>query len=127
MKQKIGAFIKAQASAFIGGAFDYGVMVFCKEVIGIDVKNAIRISGSLGAVVNFTLNRYWAFKKSDSPVGNQIWKFILVVLGSIFLKSEGTPLVSNLLHIDYKIGRLAVEVIVSLGFNYPLQRFWVFK
>ncbi|MGJ1452134.1 GtrA family protein [Sphingobacterium spiritivorum] len=117
MKQKIGAFIKAQASAFIGGAFDYGVMVFCKEVIGIDVKNAIRISGSLGAVVNFTLNRYWAFKKSDSPVGNQIWKFILVVLGSIFLKSEGTPLVSNLLHIDYKIGRLAVELIVSLGFN----------
>jgi putative flippase GtrA len=127
MKQKILAFAKAQASAFIGGVFDYGVMVFCKEVVGIDVKNAIRISGALGAVVNFSLNRYWAFKKADSPVGSQIWKFILVVLGSIFLKSEATPLISQVLGIDYKVGRLIVELIVSLGFNYPLQRFWVFK
>ncbi len=127
MKQQIFAFAKAQASAFIGGVFDYGVMVFCKEVVGLDVKNAIRISGALGAVVNFSLNRYWAFQQGDSPLGGQVWKFILVVLGSIFLKSEATPFLSQVFDIDYKVGRLVVELVVSLGFNYPLQRYWVFR
>ncbi|MBP3942254.1 GtrA family protein [Sphingobacteriaceae bacterium WQ 2009] len=127
MKTKLIPFFKAQLSAFIGGAFDYGIMLLCKEVLGFDVKNAIRISGALGAVVNFSINRFWTFKKSDTPVGSQLWKFVLVVIGSIFLKSEGTPLVSEFLKIDYKIGRLIVEVIVSLGFNFVLQKYWVFK
>lgn len=111
----------------MGGVFDYVAMVSCKEVVGIDAKDAIRISGALGAVVNFSLDRYWAFQKVDSPVGGQVWKFISVVLGGILLKPEATPFVSQVFGIDYKVGRLAVELVVSLGFNYPLQRYWVFR
>ncbi len=127
MKAQLIPFLKAQLSAFIGGIVDYGIMLLCKEILGFDVKNAIRISGAIGAVVNFSINRFWTFKKDDTPVGNQLWKFVIVVIGSIFLKSEGTPLLSDILQMDYKITRLIVEIIVSLGFNYTLQKYWVFK
>lgn len=127
--KSIRQFLKAQLSAFVGGAVDYGIMLLCKEIFGFSVTNAIRISGTIGAVVNYSINRFWTFKDDDSqaPVRSQLWKFVIVVIGSILLKSYGTPLLSNLTSIDYKITRLIIELIVSLGFNYPLQKYWVFK
>lgn len=127
MSKGVRQFLKAQLSAFVGGMVDYGIMVFCVELLLFSVSVAIMISGSIGAVVNFTINRYWTFKNDSTPIGNQLWKFIIVVIGSILLKSQGTPLLSEWTGIDYKITRLAVELIVSLGFNFTLQKFWVFK
>ena len=31
------------------------------------------------------------------------------------------------LNLDYKLGRLLIDSIVSYGFNYPLMKYWVFK
>ena len=81
----------------------------------------------LGAVVNFSLNRYWTFKKRDVSKFRQLRKFIVVVAGSIALKTSGTYLLTELLHLDYRISRLCVDAVVSLAFNYTLQRYWVFK
>lgn len=125
-KKSFLTFFKAQASAFIGGISDYAIMLFCTEVLGIHYTLSIVISGTLGAVVNFSINKYWTFK-SPSPIGGQLVRFVFVVLGSIALKSSGTYLVTEFVEIDYKISRIIVELVVSLLFNYPLQRYWVFK
>jgi putative flippase GtrA len=50
-----------------------------------------------------------------------------MVLGSIALKSGGTFALTSLTKIDYKFTRLAVDAIVSVFFNYMLQRHWIFK
>ncbi|RZK82367.1 MAG: GtrA family protein [Pedobacter sp.] len=129
-KNAVFVFIKAQLSAFIGGLIDYGVMIFCTELLHIHYTISIGIGGIVGAVFNFTANRYWTFNAanvSKGPVGAQLAKFVFVVAGSIFLKSSGTYLFTNWLGIDYKISRIIVDIIVSLGFNYVLQTYWVFK
>jgi len=120
-------FAKAQLSAFLGGVIDYLVMIFITEVLGIFYSISIIISGLLGAIANFSLNRYWAFKSTEASTKAQLHKFTFVVLGSVALKSSGTFLFTETLHIDYKITRLMVEAIVSIGFNFTLQKFWVFK
>jgi putative flippase GtrA len=129
-KKSIYIFAKAQLSAFTGGIVDYLVMILCTELLHIHYTISIAIGGIIGAVVNFSVNRYWTFdsnKASQSPVGAQLIKFIFVVAGSIALKSSGTYLFNNWLHIDYKIGRIIVDIIVSLSFNYVLQKYWVFR
>lgn len=120
-------FAKAQLSAFLGGVIDYLVMIFITEVLGIFYSISIVISGLLGAIANFSLNRYWAFKSTEASTKAQLHKFIFVVLGSVALKSSGTFLFTETLQIDYKITRLMVDAIVSIGFNFTLQKFWVFK
>jgi putative flippase GtrA len=120
-------FAKAQLSAFLGGVIDYLVMIFITEVLGIFYSISIIISGLLGAIANFSLNRYWAFKSTEASTKAQLHKFIFVVLGSVALKSSGTFLFTETLQIDYKITRLMVDAIVSIGFNFTLQKFWVFK
>lgn len=128
--KSVYVFAKAQVSAFLGGILDYGIMIACTELLHIHYTISIAIGGVIGAVVNFSINRYWTFnanQANSSPVGFQLAKFIFVVAGSIALKSSGTYLLSNLLRLDYKISRIIVDIIVSLGFNYVLQKYWVFK
>ncbi|HLP20314.1 MAG TPA: GtrA family protein [Chitinophagales bacterium] len=125
--QSVYTFAKAQASAFIGGLFDYGLMILLTEYGHLHYTKSIVISGMFGAIVNFSLNRYWTFKAHDVSKRTQLAKFVVVVLGSIALKSSGTYMLTELLHLDYKISRLCIDAVVSLGFNFTLQKYWVFK
>ncbi len=131
MLNELLVFGKAQVSAFFGGMIDYFLMIFITEVFGVPYPVSIGISGIAGALVNFSVNRYWTF--SDQSTGNrsslvsQVTKFGIVVLNSILLKSYGTWLFTNLLDIDYKFARIMTDIPVSWLVNYNLQRRWVFK
>ena len=124
-------FIKAQLSAFLGGITDYTIMLFFTEVFHVHYTISIVIGGVVGAVINFSLNNKWTFHSKDIPYKNsmrkKLLKFVLVVINSVFLKSMGTYAITTFLMIDYKFSRIITDLIVSIGFNYTLQRFWVFK
>ncbi len=127
---KFVTFLKAQISAMIGGVCDYFIMVFFTQVFHVHYTISIVIGGVLGAVINFSLNKTWTFMSKKMPYKNsfriQMLKFIFVVANSIFLKSFGTYLITTYIHIDYRISRIIVDLIVSLTFNYNLQKYWVF-
>lgn len=127
MSDKLRVFLRAQLSAFIGGLSDFGIYTFCYTVLKFTAPFSNVISGSLGAIVNFTINRYWSFGNTQKSIGSQLWKFVIVVVGSITLKSLGIHLLVDIWHLHFLLSKLIVEIIVSLGFNYTLQRFWVFK
>lgn len=129
-KSAITLFIKAQAAALAGGLTDYGLMIVLTEALKIHFTISILISGTIGGFINFSINRFWAFKCDDgfrvSPK-TQLLRFALVVLGSIFLKSLGTYILYLFLRMDYRFGRLIIDSLVSYGFNYPLIKYWVFR
>jgi putative flippase GtrA len=127
----LATFSKAQGSAFIGGMVDYLTMIFFTELFHVHYTLSIIIGGIIGAVVNFSINKQWTFRSKDHPyshsVNIQSLRFVLVVVNSIVMKDLGTYLITNHLHLDYKIGRLMVDLFVSLIFNFTLQKYWVFK
>lgn len=127
MSDKLRVFLRAQLSAFIGGLSDFGIYTFCYTVLKFTAPFSNVVSGSLGAIVNFTINRYWSFGNTEKSIASQLWKFIIVVVGSITLKSLGIHVLVDIWHLHFLLSKLIVEIIVSLGFNYTLQRFWVFK
>lgn len=129
-KKAIVTFLQAQVAAFLGGITDYGLMILLTEVCRLHFTFSILISGTIGAVINFSINRFWVFKNQcdySSRINSQLFKFALVVLGSISLKSSGTLILQRVFQIDYRIGRLITDSFVSYGFNYPLIKYWVFK
>jgi putative flippase GtrA len=129
--ERLKTFTKAQFSAMTGGAVDYMVMVFFTEFFHIHYTISIAIGGVVGAVVNFTLNKSWTFKSKELPYKStgmhQLLKFALVVTNSIVLKSSSTYLITTFLKIDYKFSRIITDLIISIGFNYNLQKHWVFR
>lgn len=102
-------------------------MLVCVELFDTHYVTGIVIGGIIGAVVNYSINRYWSFAGNNEGAQQQIGKFIIVVIGSILLKSGGTTLLTEVLFIDYKVSRLITDAVVSFGFNYVLQRWWVFR
>ncbi len=130
-KKGILTFSKAQVSASIGGGVDYLTMIFFTELFNIHYTISIAIGGIVGAVVNFSLNKYWTFHSKSQTYRNttstQLLKFAIMVVNSIVLKSSGTYFLTTIFKIDYKITRLVVDLIVSIFVNYNLQKFWVFK
>ncbi|UIR56389.1 GtrA family protein [Sphingobacterium sp. SRCM116780] len=127
MNSKLKEFLRAQLSAFVGGLSDFGIYTICYKLLNFSPAFSNVISGSLGAIVNFVINRYWSFNNTSSPLGKQLGKFVVVVAGSILLKSSGIYLLDDRWHLHPLLSKVIVEIIVSLGFNYTLQRFWVFK
>ncbi|MDR2358556.1 MAG: GtrA family protein [Prevotellaceae bacterium] len=130
MFKQLIIFSKAQLSAFIGGLCDYGIMIFLTEIGGMRYVFSIAVACILGAVVNFSLNRTWSFysqsKSYKFSSTQQLVRFAVVLASSILLKISGTYLLTSFAGIDYKISRIITDIIVSLGYNYVLQRFWVF-
>ncbi|WP_119791375.1 GtrA family protein [Flavobacterium anhuiense] len=129
-KKSIFTFLRAQVAAFLGGLTDYGLMILLTEIFKLHFTFSILISGSVGAIINFSINRFWVFKNHSgysSCINKQLFKFALVVLGSISLKSFGTLILQKTFQIDYRIGRIITDSFVSYGFNYPLIKYWVFR
>ena len=124
-------FTQAQISAGVGSLIDYGLMIFAVELLEWSLFWALALGGIVGAIVNFSLNRYWTFRDKgtaySSGLVSQLIKFTTMVLGSILLKYSGTYLLEHYVDIDYKIGKLISDLFVSVLFNYTLQRFWVFR
>lgn len=127
MSTRLAEFIKAQLSAFLGGMADLGIYTVCYTILLYTAPFSNVISGSLGAVVNFTINRYWSFNVTERSVGSQLWKFIVVVVGSIGLKTFGIHVLVDIWIWHFLVSKLLIELIVSLGFNFTLQKFWVFR
>lgn len=127
MSFKLKEFLKAQLSAFVGGLSDFAIYSFCYKILLISAPLANVVSGSLGAVVNFTINRYWSFNNTATPLASQLWKFIIVVTGSICLKSTGIYFLVDVGGGHFLLSKAVIEIIVSLGFNFTLQKFWVFR
>lgn len=125
--KELSRFFKAQMSAFVGGITDYLIMLGGVELLGLHYITGIAIGGIIGALVNFMVNRRWSFRGKHQKLPGQLLRFTFVVFGSILLKSGGTSFFTEVLHIDYRISRIITDVIVSFGFNYILQRFWVFR
>jgi putative flippase GtrA len=131
MIERLFIFAKAQVSSFVGGIVDYLFMILFTELFHIPYPVSIVIGGIAGAFVNFILNKGWAFFSKDVPYHysgkHQLFYFMLVVINSIFLKVSGTWFITTYFRIDYKISRVFTDLIVSIIFNYMLQRHWVFK
>jgi putative flippase GtrA len=131
MIEKLFIFTKAQVSSFFGGIVDYCIMILCTELLGIHYTISIGIGGIIGAIVNFSINKKWTFQSKESTYKhsstNQLIRFALVVANSIALKAAGTYCFTTFCGIKYGISRIITDLIVSVLFNYMLQRHWVFK
>jgi len=131
MVERMFVFAKAQVSSFTGGIVDYLVMIILTEFFHLHYTLSIVAGGIIGAVVNFAINRIWAFRSKEIPYQvsgrRQLTRFLLVVMNSIILKTSGTYFFTSFLAIDYKISRIMTDLFVSLIFNFTLQKHWVFK
>lgn len=120
-------FFRSQVAAFLGTAVDYFTFFGLTLLIGVWYVYANVIAATLGAITNFLLGRYWAFKAEEGSFGNQAFRYTLVSLGSLILNTSGLYLLTEYTPLGAEISKVLMGILVAVTYNYLMQKFFVFQ
>ena len=137
-RQSLFMFLRAQLSAQFATLADFILTYVCFQWLGIYYVMATSIGAITAGIVNCVINYKWAFATKDCQFKWVFFKYVLVWIGSFLLNVGGVYLLVELLkHHTYLwerasgfyliIAKIIVAVIVSVGWNYILDRYFVFQ
>jgi putative flippase GtrA len=118
---------KHQIAALLATAVDFAVMIALVELASASPVVATVIGAACGAVTNFTLGRTAVFGATHDRIHAQALRYALVSATSLGLNALGMYLLSDKLGAHYVAARLATSLLVSVAWNFPLQRHFVFR
>ncbi|HEU4552663.1 MAG TPA: GtrA family protein [Chitinophaga sp.] len=120
-------FIKAQASSLVATCFDFLTTIVLVNVFGWWYL-AGSVTGTIaGGVLNFMLGRLWTFNAADARIEWQFIKYALVWAGSLLLNAAGVFVITHYIGASYIISKIITSVAVGIGYNYVLQKKFVFR
>jgi putative flippase GtrA len=108
-------------------ALDFGTLMGLVELAHVDYRVATFIGTVVGFLANFTINRQWAFAATSGPLHWQFVRLLPVQAGSTLLQTGGVWLFDAVFDLRYWVAKIAVSALVYLGWNYPMNRFWVYR
>lgn len=123
----VGSFFRSQASSLIATSADYLILIFATELLGLWYVFSNLISGSVGACINFTLGRNWAFKRKESGLSGQAFRYAITSLINLGLTTGGLYLITEYLGFHYILSKVLVGIFVGSVFNFLMQRYFVFR
>ncbi len=118
---------RSQIASLTATLVDFGSLIFLVEIGGVWYVAATAIGAFLGAVVNFLLGRHWSFTAEKEGVRGQAVRYAAVSAASLALNSAGVYLFTEYLQIHYALSRVITAFLVSVLFNFPLHRHFVFR
>ncbi len=121
------SFLKSQLTSLSSTAVDFAVLILCTELFAIYYVISKAIAACCGAVVSFTLSRKWAFRRSDKHMGPQALKYLFTSACSLGLNVIGIYLFTEYLGFHYILSNVFTAVLVAIGFNFIMYRYFVFR
>lgn len=118
--------LKSQASSLVGTAVDYAAFITLVECIGLSYIPAGTMGNILGAITQFTLARNFVFEKTDRTVRTQVFKYILVWMGYLIMSAIFLNMFMHEFGLHYLVSKILISVSLGLGYNYVLQKNFVF-
>ncbi len=113
-------------SGAVGTLLDFALLVLLVEH-GVEVPVAAFMGATLGAVVNFALNKYIAFRDRSPVTPQQLARFGFVAVSAAALLALAMELVAVQLRVPYKLAKLICAALVFAAWTYPAQRRIVFR
>ncbi len=115
-----------QVAAVVATGVDFAVMIVAVSLLGLSPVLGTVLGAGTGAITNFTLGRYWTFEARHSPPAGQAARYGVVSATSLGLNASGEWLLTSVLGMQYIAARVVVAALVSVLYNFPMQRFFVF-
>ena len=116
-----------QVGSLVATAVDFGAMIALVEGAGLSPVAGTAVGASLGAVTNFSLGRAWIFPRHSGHWAAQAARYAVVSAASAGWNTLGEHLLHDLARVQYVLARVVVSIAVSLLWNFPMQRRFVFR
>lgn len=115
-----------QLGAIVSTLVDFATMILVVELLGLSPLIGTAIGAPCGAVSNFALGRAWVFKGHSGSASSQALRYALVSAASAGWNTLGEHAMHDAAKVEYVLARGIVAVAVSLLWNFPMQRHFVF-
>jgi putative flippase GtrA len=123
----LATFGRHQAGSIIATCIDFGTMSLLVSGLGMSAALATAIGAFLGGVSNFLLGRHWIFSAKHEHVGGQAGRYAFVSGASLGFNAGGEYVLHDLLGIQYLLARVIIATVVSVFWNFPVQRAFVYR
>jgi phosphatidylglycerophosphate synthase/putative flippase GtrA len=120
------ALAKHQASSLAATLVDYSTMISLVDLVHVDPVPATAIGAFFGAITNFMMGRRWIFRAHADHPGGQALRYALISGSSLGLNALGEWVLYHRVGIQYIAARMMVGFTVSVLWNFPMQRSFVF-
>lgn len=126
LKNRILTFCKAQCSAWVASAVDFGLTILLAGVFGVWYAYATFLGAVSGGLVNCFINYKWVFHAFGMKKKYIAVRYSIVWCGSILLNTYGTVWLTELTGQNFIISKVIVAVLVAVFWNYQMQCRFVF-
>jgi putative flippase GtrA len=118
--------IKYAVAAFGGFAADYCVLLALKEWAGLHYLAAVPIAFLAGIAVNYLIGIWFVFQRGRLSLGKELLLFVTISLLALAITEGSMFLLTDLIHVDYRISRLISGVVTYL-FNFFSRRMILYR
>lgn len=119
--------IRHHAGSLLATGIDFSVMITFVELLHAGPVIATVAGALCGALSNFFLGRHWIFHRTEARASGQFFRYVVVAAISLGLNALGEHLMVGRAGLGYVLARVIVAVLVGNLWNYPMQKFWVFR
>lgn len=134
MKRKtVVQFGKAQVAALLSSLADFVCTAVTFGIVG-TVAVSTLFGAMMGGIINCIINYCWTFSDSKGAKGRVAMRYLLVWIGSMTLNVNATVVVVKFFEIWFPtsvstvtIARILVALLVAIAWNFPLQKFFVYR
>ncbi|MEJ6736388.1 MAG: GtrA family protein [Flavobacteriales bacterium] len=117
-----------QAAGITATVIDFGITIFLTETFLLWYGYSNATGAFSGAIINFFISSFWAFKGSKNKLKNQMYKYAIVSTGSLILNTVLVVLLTDsALHFDYRVSKVITAAFIAWTYNFLLMRNYVFK
>ena len=118
--------VRSMLAGACAAASDYGLLFLGVEVFGLPKVPCIEAGVTLGGVVGFLLNKYFAFRDPSQQVWRQAAKFAAILLPELMLHSALTSFLIHQMKIPYVPAKLFADFLIFTCIHLFLLRHVVF-
>lgn len=118
--------IKYGVAAFGGFVADYVVLLALKEWAGLHYLAAVPLAFLAGIAVNYLIGIWFVFQRGRLSLGKELLLFVAISLFALAITEVSMFLLTDLMHVDYRISRLLSGVVTYL-FNFFSRRLFIYR
>jgi putative flippase GtrA len=127
-RSHFGTLTKSTIASVAATASEFAILPVLVHVLHVRQWIAFASVQFVANAITFLLYKYWAFDAADlGRVERQYVKQLAIFAGSLVLNTAIPSYLSYRLHVEPVLAFGISQVIVYLGWNYPGNRYWVFK
>jgi putative flippase GtrA len=115
-------FARSSLMGMLASAVDFGTLVLCARLLGIDPLWSKALALLLGSATQFVGSRHFAFRARSGQLHRQLKLYVAAEVCATLLTLVVFRVMMRTLHMPLELANLVTGPIVHIGFSYPVWK-----